>query len=343
MPAPNSSNNQSHDVVGHDEFYLGYVSQSVLDFVLLVNLDLLCGVIGLLGIAANLANLKVFLRQGFKDQVNLTLAALAVSDLGALVTLEGYNVLVNPWLAKADLPFLPLEVQSLAVFYPHNYFTRVRGFLTAFIAFERCLCVTLPLKVKTIITRKVTFSYITIIYFIMIINVFPNYYMTYYDWKNVKNRTVWGIFYRPNKDAVFNISFFVTDFFIPLLSFFIVIICTAITAWTLRSKLQWRKSVSMTTDKPAAPQKEMKVVRMITVVSAIFIVCFLPFSMILTSRAVVTEMKINGRFWNLVLLVGSVAFVLETINCSISLLVYYNMSTKFREHLQALWRNTRRL
>ncbi|CAL1536015.1 unnamed protein product [Lymnaea stagnalis] len=316
------------------------VSQAVLDIVLLVNLDVLGELVGLAGIVANIITLTVFVSEGFHDTVNISLTALAVSDLGALVTLQLYNVMVNPWFARADLPFLPLELQSLTAFYPHNYFTRVRGFITAFVAFERCLCVALPLKIKQILTKRVAVIFNVSVYSLMVLNVFPNYYMTYYDWKFVKsrNRTVFGILYRPNKDAVFAVSFLVTDLLVPVFAFFSVVVCTVVIVVTLHTKVAWRRSASSSSEVTGKgiPSKERKVMVMITTVSVIFIICFFPFSAILTARALVPGMSINGPYWNLVLLVGSVAFFMETVNCSISIIVYYRMSTKFRVRLRAI-------
>ncbi|KAH9523244.1 hypothetical protein Btru_066195 [Bulinus truncatus] len=317
---------------------IGVVSQAVLDIVLLVNLDVLGEIVGLVGIVANVVNVHVFVKQGFRDTVNISLTALALSDIGALVTLQLYNVMVNPWFAQADLPFVPLEVQSLTAFYPHNYFSRVRGFITAFVTLERCLCVAWPLKIKQVLTKRVSLVCNVIIYLLMIANVSPNYIMTYYDWKFVKsrNKTLYGILYRPNKDVVFGYTFFVTDFFVPLFAFFIVVICTIVIVVTLRSKALWRQSVSSGSgdgSEKGIPSKERKVMLMITAVSVIFIVCFIPFSAILTARALVPGMSINGPYWNLVLLVGSVAFFMETINSSISFVIYFKMSSKFRVHI----------
>uniref|UniRef100_A0A2C9M6R8 G-protein coupled receptors family 1 profile domain-containing protein n=1 Tax=Biomphalaria glabrata TaxID=6526 RepID=A0A2C9M6R8_BIOGL len=316
---------------------VGVVSQAVLDIVLLVNLDVLGELLGLAGIAANVIVIRVFVLEGFKDGVNISLVSLALSDLGALITLQLYNVMVNPWLAEADLPFLPLEVQSLYAFYPHNYFSRVRGFVTAFVTLERCLCVAWPLKVKQLLTNRVSFACNASIYLIMVLNVSPNYIMTYCDWKFVKsrNRTLYGILYRPNKDLVFSYTYFVTDFFIPFFAFFIVLFCTIVIVITLRSKALWRKSFSSAGEATGKgiPGKERKVMLMISAVSVIFIVCFIPFCAILTARALVPGMGINGTYWNLVLLVGSVAFFMETVNCSISIVVYFKMSSKFRARI----------
>lgn len=58
------------------------------------------------------------------------------------------NVCYNPAFDTLDLGTDPVEFQYLTGAWPHVAFTRVTSWITAFITLERCLCITMPLKVR---------------------------------------------------------------------------------------------------------------------------------------------------------------------------------------------------
>ncbi|KAH9520014.1 hypothetical protein Btru_071479 [Bulinus truncatus] len=100
------------------------------------------------GIVTNVINIRIFRKLGYQDGVNITLTALAISDIGALVFLEIYIILLNPWIQETDLFILKSHLLYLVV-YCRQYFIRASCLITSFAAFERCICVVLPLRVKT--------------------------------------------------------------------------------------------------------------------------------------------------------------------------------------------------
>ncbi|XP_059153745.1 uncharacterized protein LOC131939460 [Physella acuta] len=295
-------------------------------------------VVGLLGIIANVINIVVFSKNGFDDTVNISLTALAAGDIGALVTLQCFNVIVNPWFLALDLPFLALEIQSLVAGYPHNYFVKVTGFITAFVAFERCLCVYTPLKVRQIVTKKLAIAFNVCVFFVIALTMFPVYYTAYYDWKFVPtlNKTVLGIFYTKNLNELLGPSLFITNSVVPLIAFGVIILCNIVIGFKLKSKAIWRKKASSSVAEITL--KEKRVVVMIVTVSIIFIVCFIPSSALLSARAVVPELSIGGVYANINWIVATTALEMETVNSSITVVVYYRMSTKYRETLRALFR-----
>ncbi|KAK6962902.1 G-protein coupled receptor C02B8.5 [Biomphalaria glabrata] len=315
----------------------GLVSYEVREIVVTANI-LFGEIVGLLGIVANVINVVVFSKIGFSDTVNISLAALAISDVGALVTLQWFNVIVNPWFLQLDLPFLPLEIQSLTAGYPHNYFVKVTGFITAFVAFERCLCVTLPFKVKTLITKRFAIGFNVAVFFSIALTMFPVYYTAYYDWKfdAKKNKTVLGIFYTKNINDVLGPSLFLTNSVVPLVSFAVIILCNIVIAFRLKRAAAWRQmstSASNTAPAAAVSLKEKKMVKMIVTVSVIFIICFIPSSAMLTARALMPELSITGVYSNINAMVATYAMEMETVNSSITIVVYYRMSSKYKETL----------
>ncbi|KAK6959116.1 FMRFamide receptor [Biomphalaria glabrata] len=160
---------------------------TILDFFMTFNLLVVGELISIFGIAANVINNRVFYKLGFQESVDITLTALSVSDLGALITIQLANVMVNPWCLAANVPFVPIDFLTLVSFYPHSYLIRVSGFIASF---ERCLSVMVPLKVKTIITWRTSLVVNTSVFMITILNVFSPYYFSYLGWTFIPERNM---------------------------------------------------------------------------------------------------------------------------------------------------------
>ncbi|XP_059172640.1 probable G-protein coupled receptor frpr-1 [Physella acuta] len=295
--------------------------------------------VSLAGICANLVNIMVFTKQGFKDTVNITLTALAVGDIGSLVTLQLFFIFINPWFLKLDVTFIPLDVVTMVSFYPHNYFIRVCGFITAFAAFERCLCVVTPLKVKQIITKNVVITFNISVFIVTFFNIFHVYYICYFDWKfsaNV-NKTLLTLSFRSNREAVFSVSYFITDLFVPYFTFAVIILSTAVIAVKLHIRARWRGDNITTQPNTDVTTKDKKLILMLTTVSVIFIVCLIPQSAILTAVSLVRGLSLKGSYFDLALLCYVISYYMETINSSVNFLVYYKMSSKFQKTLRDLF------
>lgn len=80
----------------------------------------------------------------------LGFSGLAVADLCSLMALIWTNICYAPLIKTADLTFEAEELHYLTSGWPHVAFTRVSSWITAFITFERCICITMPLKVRCI-------------------------------------------------------------------------------------------------------------------------------------------------------------------------------------------------
>ncbi|XP_005091362.2 neuropeptides capa receptor-like [Aplysia californica] len=319
----------------------GLVSAEVRHSFIVTCLVVIGQIVCLFGIGANIASIIIFKKHGFDDTVNISLFALAISDLGALVAQQWFNICVNPWFENSDIPFSSMEIQNLTAGYPRRYFTKTAGWITAFVTFERCLCIAKPLKVKSLITRRVAIAVTIGIYIIIIPSILPGYLTSYFDWKfyPTKNRTLLGLMFTADGKEVMGSSLFVTDALVPLLSFGCVVVCTLIIAVKLKEKDKWREKVSSEANTPGQmSRKNRKVVVMICVISGIFIFCTSPISALLVARSVEPELTVIGRYANLTWLLASLGMLTETVNSSINAVVYYNMSTKYRDTFRDLLR-----
>ncbi|KAH9505636.1 hypothetical protein Btru_056110 [Bulinus truncatus] len=308
------------------------------DIIRIVNLTCLAEIIGVFGIAANIVNIRVFRRMGYRDGVNVTLTFLAVSDTAALLVQQIYNILVLPAIRDTDLNIVKKNLLT-KILYWNEYFIRVSCFITSLASFERCLCVVLPLKAKRLFTANVSIVTNVSVFMVLSLYLFPTHYAVYFDWKFFPdiNRTILSMVYHANGENILQLSYYFTDLLLPYSSFSILIVCSATIYIKLRSKAKWRQSISSSGALTGNSNKERKIGVMLMTISIICVSFLLPKAVYLTALGVVRELKSGGAYHNVALITISFASLLETINCSITIFVYYKMSTKYRAQLNTMF------
>uniref|UniRef100_A0A2C9M1S1 G-protein coupled receptors family 1 profile domain-containing protein n=1 Tax=Biomphalaria glabrata TaxID=6526 RepID=A0A2C9M1S1_BIOGL len=300
-----------------------------------VLVGVISGVIGVIGTVVNILDICVFLKQGVTDSVTISLFSLAIAELGSDVAMVWLSICFNPWLRfSIDLSFDSIDIQYTTACWPHICLARVTSWITAYISFERCLCVVLPLKVKQIITPQRTTGIMITIYFAMMLSVSPVYYATSFGptFKPKINRTVIGLIYIPGGPALIKISNTVA-LFTQVSSFFIVIICTVTLSQNLMMKARWRMdagNVKAAGGKATSMDRDQKVVKMVTFIATIFLLCFTPCVFHLLTELFIPQYSVAGQFRNSYVICWSFMKTFEAVNSCLSIFVYYNMSSKFR-------------
>ncbi|XP_005091055.1 uncharacterized protein LOC101862551 [Aplysia californica] len=286
------------------------------------------------GIVTNIFNLYIFTKLGFKDTVNVTLFGLTLSDLGSLLILFWMGICHNPLFTYSDVHFDTLSVTYLSGGWPKLYFTRVTSWITAFVALERCLCIALPLKVKTLLTpRRACYSVIAI--FLVIGSTMPPVYMTTgLDWKwyPKRNKTLLGLVFTEGKQGVYNVVVAINLFF-TVGSFFFVIACTLILVINLKLKTKWRESVAGPPGKQAAASssRDKRVSTMVVFLSILFVVCLFPGTVLFLVMIFEPDFNKGEAYHNLFTTVWGVCHLFEAANSSLNIFVYVKMSSKYKQ------------
>ncbi|XP_059164113.1 QRFP-like peptide receptor [Physella acuta] len=273
------------------------INDELTDIFFLVNFGIICGVISFFGIIANIINVIIFYRQGFKDTVNISFFTLAVSDLLSLIGLLWLSLCFFAPFRFADLPFMPTDVQYLTGGWPHVIFARITGWVTAFVTVERCLCIAMPLKVKNIITRSRVGIVICVIVFFVVGSAAPAYYTSRFDlvYFPKLNKTLVGLVFTSDRGQVEEVSFAINSVFCPLGSFTAVVISTVVLVVKLNEKTKWRQnSVADNTKNASIAIKEQKVIKMVVGISTIFIVSFTPAAICFSAMALEPEFRVTG-------------------------------------------------
>ncbi|CAL1541357.1 unnamed protein product, partial [Lymnaea stagnalis] len=291
--------------------------------------------VAFLGIVGNVINVAVFLKLGFRETTNITLLGLAISDLGCLLSAEWVYLCFNPLFNNADIPFVPFEIENITGGWPHICFGRITGVITAYVTLERCLCITLPLTVKAVLTPRRTSLVIVCIFLVMFISVSPVFTVNLLEWKFYpsSNRTRVGIVYTNNRSQVERIVFAITDFY-SYIAFIVVSVFTVLLVSRLKGTRRWRRD--STTNQTSAARKDGKVIKMVLTVSVVFIACFFPITVVFIGTMVFPQFGTGGRYANLFYVVASCAYFLEIINSSVNFLIYLKMSSRFRHTYRKL-------
>ncbi|XP_005099506.1 uncharacterized protein LOC101854722 [Aplysia californica] len=199
-------------------------------------------VLCVLGTGSNMLNIVVFWRQGFAESVNVSLCALAFSDLCGLITLQVANVCAYPWLDREwNLPVEPREITYLAGGWPHLCFARISSWITAYVTLERCLCIAVPLHVKRLITPRVTLTVVVVIHVALVGSVLSEYATLYLDWSwhPARNASVIRLVARPTRKEVEGVAHLVS-FMTQFVSFVAVVLFTLVLVVKLKETREKR-------------------------------------------------------------------------------------------------------
>lgn len=325
-----SMNEESPDVLSDD----------AMPYIYVINLSICCGVISIFGMVTNSINITVFLRQGFKETINISLFALAIADLCSLIALLFVSVCYNPLFMYSGLPILTTELQHFIGAWTHIVFMRITGLITVFITFERCLCITFPLKVKGILNPFRVTIIIVSIYLFVLCNLVPNYFGAALGWKFVPrlNRTVIGnINYDPNSILV-QFSHALQPFY-PVFSFTTVVVCSYILIRQLNQRSKWRNTTAAAggQNDQKSLVRDRQVVKMVVYVAIIFIVTYTPSLALFICMLIMPDFNMGYRLQNSFILTYSISFAFEAINSSLNIFVYYRTSSNYKHHFRSLF------
>ncbi|CAG5131713.1 unnamed protein product, partial [Candidula unifasciata] len=224
--------------------------------------------------------------------------------------------------------------------WPHGCFARITSCITAFITLERCLCITVPLKVKEIITPKRTIAINIFVFLLMFCILSPAFYADRFGPVSApkRNKTLIGLVFV--EDGQFIESICKTmDVSVQLISFVIVSISTAILIQNLLRNTKWRMSMSKSSTSGSGQDmgsRDKKVVRMVLSISCMFIVCFLPTVINYIVMFIFPSYSVKGRYSNTFRFVWALLKILEAVHSSATIFIYFKMSTKYRSVLKQI-------
>ncbi|GFN91107.1 chemosensory receptor a [Plakobranchus ocellatus] len=309
--------------------------------------------------STNSLNIVVFVKLGFSEPSNISLTALAICDFILAVLFTRNNLCFLLAHHNVRLPFDSANnVTVLTGGIQWVFLSRTVAWIPAFISFERCLCILVPLKVRRLMTPRGTFA----VMFTIILFTFRPSFFHY-----IRHKFVWV--FDPNLNiTILNTIAINSEFAIlfekiylaifgviqPLLAFSIVLICTVLLVVQLRKISSWRLSVTSAKSQrvqleeiPAASssgaeasisQKEKRLVRKVVAIAIIFIASYIPTVIMLVCIVVFDDLNSSGVYRRFFLISSYVTSLGQNFSGSINILVYYKMASKFRSVFRRLIR-----
>ncbi|CAL1538318.1 unnamed protein product [Lymnaea stagnalis] len=298
----------------------------------LVNYVLLCGVVSAFGVLFNLINVIIFVKLGFSDTINISLLSLALADLGVVLALVGYSVTYNPlFVGAVSAVEVSDSVSYIAFGWPYACFSRIAGCMTAVITVERFLCVSLPLKVKSIVTAgRITTVAIGVSAF-MFASIVPAFVGSRLGetFNPRLNRTSIGLIFSENVYDLENASLTI-NVAVQLGVFVVVVVFTVGLIQTFLRNAEWRSAASTSSKNTAATRRDKKLVKMVIVISVVFIVFSVPGVVATFLMMLVKEYNIAGRYRNFYIATFSVLFPIGAINSTVNIFIFLDLSSKYR-------------
>ncbi|GFN95267.1 chemosensory receptor a [Plakobranchus ocellatus] len=309
-------------------------------------------------IIANSLSIAVFVKLGFSEPSNISLTALAICDFTLAVLLTWSNLCFLLTYHNVRLPFHGANVTFLTGGAQWAFLSSTVAWITAFISFERCLCILVPLKVRRLITPRFTFVAMLVIILLTFCPSFFIYIRYKFVWvfNPYHNITILNTIPLNDEFAILfdKISLVICGVIQPVLAFLIVLICTVLLVGQLRKTSSWRMLVTSAKSQRVQPkenpaagssaeevrisQKEERLVRMVVAIATIFIVSYIPTCIDLLCYVVFDEFNQFGVYRGLFIVSGYIISLGQTISGSVNILIYYKMASKFRSVFRRLVR-----
>ncbi|KAL8576953.1 hypothetical protein ACOMHN_024229 [Nucella lapillus] len=291
------------------------------------------------GAPLNILNMIVFFRQSLRDRMNLCLFSLAFVDLMYLTS----KFAMASYCLVDESNFRLREVWKYTV--RKNAVNFVFGFLyssgclTMIIAVERCVCVVLPMKAATIMkTRTMA---ILIVVAILSMNALCSVSRFKYD-VLVHDDVTTGKFvvmlaasshYKKHKIIIDIIENIVLSS-IAFISFLVISIATFVTVVKLRSAMAWRQEMGTVS---SSGRRQMMLIKMLVMLSCIYIVCSTPNICVALTRLLVDEFWAQSRYRRMYYITHIGSTVILMLNSSVNFFVYVTRSSRFRAELRILF------
>ncbi|KAK0058726.1 short-wave-sensitive opsin 1 [Biomphalaria pfeifferi] len=306
-----------------------YISDELLAVVSVVIKSALYDGISGFGVVTNAICLKVFWTMGFKDTINVSFFAITFADMGCLLSLLWMGICYNPLFADSDIPMDSRSVQYLTGGWPKFYFTRVSGMITAYVTFERCLCTTIPLKVKVVLTPERVATIHVLLYVIIALSIVPIYVSTRLSWRwyPSRNASLVSLKFISNKETI-NIITNSLNALLYNVSFVFVVVCTAILILKLNASRKWKEHSTRKVDSQES-SKESRATRRVMFIAILYIVCNLPGSLVSLAMTAFPEFNAGESQQNLFFFVAAFMHCVEAINASSNIFIYLKTGSKF--------------
>ncbi|KAH9514374.1 hypothetical protein Btru_025032 [Bulinus truncatus] len=313
---------------------------SVLGLLTLVNDVGLINLFGLSGIMVNVVNAVVFFRQGLDVSINITFFSISLIDIFSTVFYMWRSFCVNPFNEITGLPLNFNDVKYLTGGWPGACTSRITGWLTVYITVERVLSVVTPLKVKLIMTPKITALNIACICLANVVLMLPEYFSMNIGWKYVpeQNRTLLGLIRTGRIPLISDMEFKIHAWSL-IVSFVAMFVFTAILIVKLKRQSRWRElfTAGNFTGTGQIGAKQRRTISMIVAFTSAMIFFYTPHAVCTVMTLGWPDFTVMGKLASLYNACWSIVFLFHIIHANVSIFLFARMSSKYRKTLKSLF------
>ncbi|BFY97528.1 hypothetical protein BsWGS_00568 [Bradybaena similaris] len=306
------------------------ISEIILDFVLSFT-------ISNIGVVSNVLVIVVFIKQGFKESVNISMTTIAVWDLAKCLA-ASMQRMAGPmavW-SEADAESWT-NISVVAFSHLICYSTYVTSVLAAYVAVERCLCVCIPFKVKWLLTPKVALA-ISLTISVVILGLFvvmSGIYDIIWVYSDIYNQTIAvylkNDFYYANEYPLFE-YYNLSGILWPLVSFVVIVFCTLVIVRKLKESSKFRSSHAEVKGESAnqLSNRDKQVVKMLLVIVGVYVFSLFPRISHYLAKYFIHEFYFLRLYHNLFVFVCYFLYIFDLINGAVNFFIFFAMSSSFR-------------
>ncbi|GFO35978.1 chemosensory receptor a [Plakobranchus ocellatus] len=176
--------------------------------------------------------------------INVGFCALSVADLVTLITLFLMGLVNSPLYPYLGIPMYQYDA-TLFLTGPFMSASTTSHCITALISLERCVCVVMPLKVRSIFTMTRVRAAVVTIWAVITLGAVPKYATTNIRWREQPdtNTTILVFEYTPLMREVETVTIQIMNVIIPFLIYLFVVFCTAFLVVKLKQASKWRRNI----------------------------------------------------------------------------------------------------
>lgn len=198
-------------------------------------------------------------------------------------------------------------------------------------------------QVKSIVTPKRVALLNICLYIVLLSSVTPLYIVNRLDMKfsSMRNKTILGLVFTPDREQVEKFSYAINSSLIPMTAFLVISVSTITLVIKLHRATKWRQLTSTGRQSDNVSQRNQKVAKMVIMISSLFIGCFIPFSVLFVGMSVEPEFSLNGKYRSIIITAAGFCTILESINSSANIFIYYRMSSNYRSILRDMFKKSK--
>ncbi|KAI8795543.1 neuropeptide receptor 15 [Biomphalaria glabrata] len=327
-------------VATYDKVVSDYLYNQFETFVAFWLISILC----CLGLVTNSFSMAVFMAQGFRDGVNISMMSIAMWDF-----IKCFTAVVNRLHGPISLISASAATSWRNMSFPVTAYTPIfSGYvtfcLTTYVSVERCLCVSRPFTFKAIFSRNFTLVAMVVISGV----VFGAYVVVYfiydiaYTFSPDFNTTIavyrYNAFFYQSQNIVMPYYRF-TGITIPFASFVVLCISSSCTVYYLRKSSQFLTAKNgndagvkdNSTVNMSFSRREKQVVAMLLSVIFTTIGNLFPRIIFYVAQLVEPELFLLRKYHNVFSVVAVCLFALDILRASVNFFLFLSMSTQFKQ------------